>query len=88
MIRCHLSTLMGRDKVRISDVARKTGLNRSTISALYRETATRLDLEAVDRLCKLFRCSVGELLEHVEASSGAFRTRARRQAKVNDNARR
>ncbi len=65
MVRCHLSTLMGRDKLRIAEVARLTGLNRSTITSLYKETATRLDLEAMDALCILFRCSVGELFEHV-----------------------
>ncbi|MGS0754130.1 helix-turn-helix domain-containing protein [Roseateles sp. GG27B] len=63
MVRCHLSTLTGRDKLRISDVSRLTGLNRSTVS-LYKETATRLDVAAIDALCHLFRCSVGELLEH------------------------
>lgn len=63
MIRCHLSALMGRDKLNISDVARATGLNRSTVTALYRETATRVELPAIERLCALFRCSVGELLE-------------------------
>ncbi|MCU0510589.1 MAG: helix-turn-helix transcriptional regulator [Anaerolineae bacterium] len=63
MIRCHLSTLMGRDKLRIADVARLTGLNRSTVTALYRETATRVDLPAVEKLCELFRCDVGDLFE-------------------------
>ena len=65
MIRCHLSTLMHRDELRIADVARLTGLNRSTVTALYRNTATRIELPAVDRLCVLFRCSVGDLLEYV-----------------------
>ena len=65
MIRCHLSTLMGRDKLRIAEVARQTGLNRSTVTALYRETATRVDLDAVESLCRLFRCSVGDLFEVV-----------------------
>ena len=65
MIRCNLSTLMGRDKLRISDVAKSTGLNRSTITALYNETATRVDLPAVERLCQLFHCQVGELFEIV-----------------------
>lgn len=65
MIRCHLSTLMGRDKLRISDVAKSTGLNRSTITALYNETATRVDLPAVESLCNLFKCQVGELFEIV-----------------------
>ena len=67
MIRCHMSTLMGRDKLRISDVAKSTGLNRSTVTALYNETATRIDLPAVESLCTLFRCQVGELFE-IDAS--------------------
>ena len=65
MIRCHLSTLMGRDKLNIADVSRLTGLNRSTVTALYRESATRVELPAIEQLCTLFKCSVGELLEHV-----------------------
>lgn len=56
---------MGRDKLRISDVARLTGLNRSTVTALYKESATRIELEAVERLCGLFQCQVGDLFEFV-----------------------
>ena len=41
------------------------GLNRSTITALYKETTTRVDLPAVDQLCRLFNCEVGDLFEHV-----------------------
>jgi len=66
MIRCHLSRLMGEHKMNIADVARETGLHRNTITLLYRETATRVDLDAIDCLCKLFDCEVGELLEYVE----------------------
>lgn len=65
MICCRLSILMGRDKLNIADVSRLTGLNRSTITALYRETATRVELPAIEQLCALFKCSVGELLEAV-----------------------
>lgn len=70
MIRCHLPTLMHRDNLRVADVARLTGLNRSTVSALCRNTATRIELPAVDRLCVLFACSVGELFEHVADEKG------------------
>ncbi len=66
MIRCHLSTLMGRSKLRIADVSRQTGLNRSTVTALYKETATRIDLQAVEQLCRLFDCQVGELFEYAK----------------------
>ena len=69
MIRCNLSILMGRDKLCIADVARQTGLNRSTITALYKETATRIDLPAIDQLCRLFGCQVGDLFQHQSDSA-------------------
>lgn len=68
MVRCHLSTLMGRDKLRIAEVARRTGLNRSTITALYNEMATRVDLTAIEQLCRLFDCQVGDLFQFVDSS--------------------
>ncbi|MCY0966106.1 helix-turn-helix domain-containing protein [Parathalassolituus penaei] len=56
---------MGERKLKIVDVARETGLNRNTVTLLYKETAQRIDLEAIDKLCELFECEVGELLEKV-----------------------
>lgn len=64
MIRCHLSRLMGERKLKIADVARETGLNRNTITLLYKETATRVDLDAIEKLCKLFDCGVDDLFEY------------------------
>ncbi len=66
MIRCHLSRLMGEQKMNIADVARETGLHRNTVTLLYKETATRVDLDAIDRLCQLFKCSVEDLFEYKE----------------------
>ncbi len=63
MIKCHLSRLMGERKLKISDVARDTGLHRNTITLLYQETATRVDLDAIDQLCRYFSIPVGDLLE-------------------------
>jgi len=63
MLKCHLSTMMGRRKMKITDVARLCGINRSTVAALYYERATRIDLEAVERICRLFGCAVGDLFE-------------------------
>ncbi len=65
MIKCHLSRLMGERKLKISDVARDTGLHRNTITLLYQETATRVDLDAVNALCKYFNVVVGDLFEYV-----------------------
>lgn len=65
MIRCHLSTLMGRAKLNIADVNRQTGLNRTTLSALYYETSQRIDLQAIEKLCALFKCNIGDLFEYL-----------------------
>lgn len=63
MIKCHLARLMGERKLRIADVIRETGLSRNTVTLLYKETAQKVGLEAIDKLCVLFNCPVGELLE-------------------------
>ncbi|PIX55563.1 MAG: XRE family transcriptional regulator [Zetaproteobacteria bacterium CG_4_10_14_3_um_filter_54_28] len=68
MIRCHLSRMMGEHKMKVIDVARSTGLNRSTITRLYNETATRIDVETIDQLCNLFKCKVGDLIEFIPDS--------------------
>ena len=65
MVRCHLSTLMGRAKMNIADVNRLTKLNRTTISALYHEKAVRIELGAIQKLCEVFKCGVGDLFEYV-----------------------
>jgi putative transcriptional regulator len=70
MIRCHLSRLMGERKLKVVDVARQTGLHRNTITLLYNETATRVDLDAIERLCELFGVAVGELFERVPDQPG------------------
>ena len=63
-MRCHLSTLMGRDKLTVAEVIRRTGLSRNAVSALYEERAKRIDLNTIARLCELFDCSVDELFEY------------------------
>ncbi|AKX59490.1 MULTISPECIES: helix-turn-helix domain-containing protein [Gammaproteobacteria] len=69
MIRCHLARLMGERKMRISDVMRETGLSRTTVTLLYKETALKVDLEALDKLCDLFDCEIQDLLQKSPAET-------------------
>ena len=64
MIKCHLSRLMGERKLKIADLARDTGLNRNTVTLLYKETATRVELDTIEKLCKYFDCRVEDLFEY------------------------
>lgn len=66
MIRCNLSRILGEKKLKIADVANKTSLHRNTLTALYKETAQRINLNAIDELCAFLNCSVGELFERVD----------------------
>jgi putative transcriptional regulator len=52
-------------------MVRETGLHRNTVTLLYDETAVRIDLDALERLCRLFGVGVGELLDVVPAGSKA-----------------
>lgn len=65
-VRCKLSTLMGEKRYNIQDVYEKTGLSRGTVSNLYHDKMERIDCETISKLCKLFKCSVGDLLEYIE----------------------
>ena len=65
MIKCNLSLLMGRDKLKVIDVARAIDVHRNTVTLLYNEEAKRIDLETMDRLCKLFKCTPCELFEYI-----------------------
>ena len=72
MIRCHFARLMGERKLKISDVARDTGINRGTLTRLYYETAERIELDVLDQLCDYFGVELGDVLERVrEQNKGA-----------------
>jgi putative transcriptional regulator len=60
-----LSKLLGEKKLKISDAVRDTGINRGTLTRLYHEQATRVELEVIGKLCAYFECEVGDLLEYV-----------------------
>lgn len=62
LVKCNLSTLMGKYRYSIQDVHEKTGLARATISNLYNDKATRIDYDTIARLCDLFQCDVQSLL--------------------------
>lgn len=62
MVKCHLSKILGEKRLKISDVARDTGINRGTITRLYHETAVRVEFDVLDKLCTYLDCDISELL--------------------------
>ena len=61
MIKCKLSTLLGERKLKVAEVARDTGINKNTLHRLYNETATRIDLEVIEKLCLYLDIEIEDL---------------------------
>ncbi|WP_226888956.1 MULTISPECIES: helix-turn-helix domain-containing protein [Pectobacterium] len=50
----------------MSDVLRETDLSRNTVTLMYKEMAQKIDIEALDKLCRLFECEVADTLEFTD----------------------
>jgi len=66
MIKCNLARYMGEKTLKISDVSKKTGIDRGTITRLYKGTAVRVEFDVLAELCLFLNCEIGELLEVTE----------------------
>lgn len=66
MLKCNLSAILGEQKLKVAEVARDTGINKNTLHRLYNETATRVDLEVIETLCKFLDIRIEELFEIVD----------------------
>lgn len=54
---------MGDQRKSIQKVSDETGLSRSTLSALYNNKVTRIDLNTLDKLCECLECDPGDIIE-------------------------
>ena len=63
MVKCHLSTIMGERRLKIADISRDTGINRGTITRMYHEEATRVDLDVIESLCSYLKIDIGDLYQ-------------------------
>lgn len=61
-VKNNLSTLLGERRLRISDVARDTGLSRTTLTALYYERGDAVSYRVLGILCEYLGCGVGDIL--------------------------
>ena len=64
-IKINLSKLLGERKLRASEVARQTGINKNTLSSLYNENVSGIKFDTLENLCKFLNCSVGDLIEYL-----------------------
>jgi len=68
MISCHLSTILGAKRLKVSDVCRGTGIARATLDRYYYDRVKSFDREVLTKLCKFLGVKPSDLLVLVEQS--------------------
>lgn len=62
-MRNNLRVILAKKKLKISDVVNGTGLSKTTVRALFYETAKGIQFRTLETLCRFLDCEVGELFE-------------------------
>ena len=63
MLVCNLPVLLAERRMKVADVARETGMSKTTLHKLYNGQSTRIDFETIEKLCLLLNVEVGDLLK-------------------------
>lgn len=53
-------------RVTIEEVAKATGIHRTTLSKIANKVGYSTTTDVLDLLCSYFDCEIGELVEHVK----------------------
>jgi hypothetical protein len=57
-----MRVILAKKRLKVADVARETGLSKSTLTALYYERTKRPDIETLLKIANYLGVSIDELL--------------------------
>lgn len=63
MISNRLSRIMGDRLIKITQMAKDTGLSRTTITNLYYRRTRQIDIETLNKVCNYLQCQISDILE-------------------------
>ena len=66
MINNKFSVLLAERLLKISEVAKETGISRTTLTNLYYRRSDKISFEVLNKLCKYFNCNVQDIIEYKE----------------------
>ena len=67
MIKINLPVLLAERGIKVADVDRQIDISRSTLYRMYNNDVIKVDLDALDKLCKLLNCTPGDLILYEDA---------------------
>ncbi len=62
-VRIYLSELLGKRKISQAELSRKTEIRANTINELYWELVERINLDHIEKICKVLDCDIEDLLK-------------------------
>ena len=71
MIVNNFSKLLGERLLKITTVAKDTGISRTTLTNLYYRRSQAVSFEVIDKLCDYLDCDLSDLFEH-KKDTGAW----------------
>ena len=64
MIEITLSEVLGKKRIKMSELSELSGVNKNSILSLYHNRSKRIDLDVMDKLCKALDCDLSDLLKY------------------------
>lgn len=65
MIKFRTKVLLAMNDMNQKDLAEKTGVRPSTISALCTGAAKHIPVDVLDKICEALNCQPGDLMEYI-----------------------
>lgn len=62
MIKINLPVLLAQRGIKVADLDRQIDISRSTLYRMYNNDVIKVDLDALDKLCKLLDCNPGDII--------------------------
>jgi len=65
MINNKLSEILGRKRIRMSELQRITGLSQTAVINLYYNKTKSVSFDTINKICNALECDTQELFEHI-----------------------
>ena len=66
MINNKLSEILGRKRIRMSELQKMTGLSQTAIINLYYNKTKSVSFETMNKICNALECNTQELFEFIQ----------------------
>lgn len=62
-VNSRFAILLGEKKTKISEVSRRTGISRTTLTKLYYGDGAAVSYKVLAKLCETLNCEISDILE-------------------------